>query len=94
MPTVLLLEDQDSDAREIESVLSQIGDFEVKRLQAASRAIEYLSDMLDTDSELPALMVVALNLPNCSGYRITTRRQKETWIAVKGVQLPSGATRT
>ncbi len=70
MPTVLLLEDLDSDANEIESALSQIGDFEVKRFQAASQAVEYLSDVLHTDSELPALIVVDLNLPDSSGYEL------------------------
>ncbi|HWY70935.1 MAG TPA: hypothetical protein VNX88_19870 [Terriglobales bacterium] len=70
MPTVLLLEDLDSDASEVESALSQIGDFEVKRFQAASQAVDYLSDVLHTNSELPALIVVDLNLSDSSGYEL------------------------
>lgn len=70
MPKVLLLEDLDSDASEIESALKGIGDFEIKRFKVASRAVEYLSDLLHTNSELPALIVVDLNLENSSGYEM------------------------
>ena len=70
MRTVLLLEDLDSDASEIEAALSEIGDFEVKRFQVASLAVEYLSDVLRTGSELPALIVADLNLPQSSGYEL------------------------
>lgn len=90
MPKVLLLEDLDSDASEIESALSQIGDFQVKRFDVASRAVEYLSDVLHTNSELPALIVVDLNLSNSSGYELlrfyhATPRLAETPVTVWSV---------
>ena len=55
MPYVLLLEDVDSDAHEVESALKQIGGYEVQRFIAASRAIETLSDALSSGSDLPDL---------------------------------------
>ena len=70
MPYVLILEDTDSDAHEVASALKEIGDFELQRFEAASRAIEFLSDALKNASELPALMVVDLNLPQSSGYEL------------------------
>lgn len=70
MPYVLVLEDIDSDAHEVESALKEIGDFELQRFDAASRAIEFLSDALKNASELPASMVVDLNLPQSSGYEL------------------------
>lgn len=70
MPYVLLLEDIDSDAHEVESALKEIGNYKVQRFEAASRAIEVLSDALKSGSELPKLMVVDLNLPQSSGYEL------------------------
>ena len=70
MPYVLVLEDIDSDAHEVASALKEIGSYELQRFEAASRAIEFLSDALKDDSELPALIVVDLNLPQSSGYEL------------------------
>jgi len=70
MPYVLLLEDIDSDAHEVEAALMQIGNYEVQRFEAASRAVEILSDALHSGSELPALIVIDLNLPQSSGYEL------------------------
>jgi|SRR3954451_934640 CheY-like chemotaxis protein len=70
MPYVLLLEDVDSDAHEVESALKQIGGYEVQRFIAASRAIETLSDALSSGSDLPDLIIVDLNLPGSSGYEL------------------------
>jgi|SRR5215469_1784084 len=70
MAYVLLLEDLDSDAHEVESALKQIGSYELRRFTAASRAIESLSDALGSGSELPHLIVVDLNLPGSSGYEL------------------------
>ena len=70
MPYVLLLEDIDSDAHEVQASLEQIGNYELQRFDAASRAIECLSDALQSGSELPELIVVDLNLPDSSGYEL------------------------
>src|SRR5579859_661964 len=70
MSKVLLLEDLDSDAVELEAALKQIGDYELQRFRAASQAIEYLSDALGDGSELPALIIADLNLPDSSGYEL------------------------
>lgn len=70
MPYILLLEDIDSDVKEIESALGQIGAYDVKRFENASLAVEFLSDALHSDSELPRLIVVDLNLPDSSGYEL------------------------
>ena len=70
MPYVLILEDIDSDVREVEAALEQIGRYDLKRFEAASRAIEALSDALKANQELPALIIVDLNLPQSSGYEL------------------------
>ena len=70
MAYILLLEDIDSDAHEIESALGQIGTYDVKRFDAASLAVEFLSDALEGGSQLPRLIVVDLNLPDSSGYEL------------------------
>jgi DNA-binding response OmpR family regulator len=70
MPKVLLLEDLDSDAGELEAALKQIGDYELQRFRVASQAIESLSDALEADAELPALIIADLNLPDSSGYEL------------------------
>ena len=70
MAYVLILEDMDSDAHEVASALNQIGSYELERFKAASLAIEFLSDKLTANSELPTLMVVDLNLPQSSGYEL------------------------
>lgn len=70
MAYVLLLEDLDSDANEIQAALEAIGNYDLRRFDAASRAVEVLSDALKSGSELPALIVVDLNLPQSSGYEL------------------------
>ncbi|HET9741512.1 MAG TPA: hypothetical protein VFQ00_02075 [Terriglobales bacterium] len=70
MPEVLLLEDLDSDVREVQSALEQIGDYQLKHFDMAPRAIEFLSDKLEQGAELPALIIADLNLPNSSGYEL------------------------
>jgi len=70
MAYVLILEDLASDLHEVESALKDIGNYEVRSFRMASRAIEYLSDALSEQSELPQLIVVDLNLPASSGYEL------------------------
>lgn len=70
MAQILLLEDIDSDAQEIKSTLSQIGAYDVKRFDSPSLAIEFLSDALQSGSELPQLIIADLNLPGSSGYEL------------------------
>ena len=70
MSTVLLLEDLDSDAGQMEAAVKEIGGYKLQRFRAASQAIEHLSDALGAGTELPALIVVDLNLPNSSGYEL------------------------
>lgn len=70
MSEVLLLEDLDSDVREVQSALEQIGNYQLKAFDMAPRAIEFLSDKLAQGAELPALIIADLNLPNSSGYEL------------------------
>jgi len=69
-PQVLLLEDLDSDLREFESVLREIGEFEIKNFRAASLAVEHLATALQQEAELPRIIIVDLNLPESSGYEL------------------------
>ncbi|MBV9074329.1 MAG: hypothetical protein JOZ10_11900 [Acidobacteria bacterium] len=70
MAYVLLLEDLDSDVHDVKAALDQIGNFDLRRFDMPARAIDALSDALTSDSELPALIVVDLNLPQSSGYEL------------------------
>ena len=70
MAYILILEDLASDLHHVESVLKQIGSYEVRSFPMASRAIESLSDALAENLELPQLIVVDLNLPASSGYEL------------------------
>lgn len=70
MSKVLVLEDLDSDAHLIKSVLGKFGPYEIVLFDHAQRAIDFLSDQLRTRSELPALIVIDLNLANSSGYEL------------------------
>jgi len=70
MGYILILEDLDSDLHEVETVLKQIGSYEIRSFNMAPRAIECLSDALSENLELPQLIVVDLNLPASSGYEL------------------------
>jgi len=91
MHRVLLLEDLDHDADDIESTLNEIGDFELQRFRVASQALEHLSDTLNAGSEPPALIIADLNLPGSSGYELlrfyhATPRLKEVPLVVWSVR--------
>ena len=70
MSQILMVEDLDSDVRELQAALREIGDFELRSYRAASQAIEHLSSTLKSGGEKPKLIVVDLNLPNSSGYEL------------------------
>jgi CheY-like chemotaxis protein len=70
MSYILVLEDLDSDMRQFQSVLREIGEFEIKNFRAASLASEHLSSALKSSGELPRLIIVDLNLPDSSGYEL------------------------
>ena len=65
-----MVEDLDSDVRELQGVLREIGDFELRSYRAASQAVEHLSATLANGGEKPKLIIVDLNLPNSSGYEL------------------------
>jgi len=65
-----MVEDLDSDVRELQAALREIGEFELRSYRAASQAIEHLSSTLKDGKEKPRLIVVDLNLPNSSGYEL------------------------
>ena len=70
MSQILMVEDLDSDVRELQAVLRELGDFDLRSYRAASQAVEHLSSTLANGGEKPKLIVVDLNLPNSSGYEL------------------------
>ena len=70
MPQILMVEDLDSDVRELQATLREFGDFELRSYRAASQAVEHLSSTLQEGKEKPKLIIVDLNLPNSSGYEL------------------------
>lgn len=70
MSQVLLVEDLDSDLRELQAALREIGNFELRSFRAASQAVEHLSSTFVEGGEKPKLIIVDLNLPNSSGYEV------------------------
>ena len=70
MSQVLVLEDLDSDVRELQATLRELGDFELRTFRAASQAVEHLSSTLERNQEKPKLIVVDLNLSDSSGYEL------------------------
>lgn len=70
MSQILMVEDLDSDVRELQAALRELGDFELRTFRAASQAVEHLSATFEGGSEKPKLIIVDLNLPNSSGYEL------------------------
>ena len=65
-----MVEDLDSDVRELQAALREIGEFELRSFRVASQAVEHLSSTLADGGEKPKLIIVDLNLPNSSGYEL------------------------